>query len=410
MRFIFKKNDFWWIGIGFLLGAGLRIIPTLPGLVPDIEYWANWGNFARVHGLNHVYESGSNYLPVYQYVLWLHALLFPNDAIATNMMHWLRWFTLAVEIAGLYLVYRWTDRKYAFSALLFVSLLNLGFTYNSMIWGQVDGILASLSFAVFYFIAKRKWWLVGLFLALTLWFKLQAIVYLPLWALLLLIYLPRKGAAAALGQFVGTFALSTLFIFLPFLLTEGAMDLFFATFKSLTNYYPFASLNAFNFWYLFFDKEAVRMPDSTTWAGISYKTIGFVLFCLSSLAAMGPIIKNALQKLRNRSCAPISKEKIWLSAALVTLCFFFFNTQMHERYAHAAIIFLTAYAFQTRSFGPYLLFSYANFINHEHVLRTFSFPNYGIFFFHPVFIAALFLILILWLFVKLYQSPRPTIN
>ena len=34
---------------------------------------------------------------------------------------------------------------------------------------------------------------------------------------------------------------------------------------------------------------------------------------------------------------------VFASAASVTILFFFFNTQMHERYSHYALIFLAGY-------------------------------------------------------------------
>jgi hypothetical protein len=81
---------------------------------------------------------------------------------------------------------------------------------------------------------------------------------------------------------------------------------------------------------------------------------------------------------------------------------------MHERYAHSAFIFITAYAFYRGRYGPYVLFSIAYLLNLERVLEWFELPSYGTLLFDPRLIAALYAGGMVWTAAQLYQSLRLT--
>jgi hypothetical protein len=92
-----------------------------------------------------------------------------------------------------------------------------------------------------------------------------------------------------------------------------------------------------------------------------------------------------------------------LSAAVISLSFFFFNTQMHERYSHPAMIFLFFYAAFSKQFGPYILVSIAYLLNMERILLYFTVPHHTVIF-SPEFSAALFLAGLLWLYFRIYRD------
>jgi len=116
-------------------------------------------------------------------------------------------------------------------------------------------------------------------------------------------------------------------------------------------------------------------------------------------------------------------EKIWLTAALIGLIFFFFNTQMHERYSHYAFIFITVYAFSKRHYIPYILFSIAYLLNLDAVLEWFHKDDTQQYFirkggelimmgepppiwFRQNFIALLFAVTIVYLYVMLIRRVK----
>jgi len=79
---------------------------------------------------------------------------------------------------------------------------------------------------------------------------------------------------------------------------------------------------------------------------------------------------------------------------------------MHERYFHPALISLAAYTFLTNNYFPFVLGSVAYFLNLEKIMCSLALTNYKTLIFHPVFIALLFLLLIVYLFYRLYASRQ----
>ena len=49
------------------------------------------------------------------------------------------------------------------------------------------------------------------------------------------------------------------------------------------------------------------------------------------------------KNIKQRKKIPLEEQKLWIIFILSPLLFFYFNTQMHERYSHPAIILLFAY-------------------------------------------------------------------
>jgi len=101
------------------------------------------------------------------------------------------------------------------------------------------------------------------------------------------------------------------------------------------------------------------------------------------------------------------KTEFMLSGAVVALAFFFFNTQMHERYSHPALLFTAAYCFLTLRYVPFVLLSVAYFLSLENILRYMDLPTYGTLIFDTRFIAGLYLATILLLFydvIKLWRE------
>ena len=97
---------------------------------------------------------------------------------------------------------------------------------------------------------------------------------------------------------------------------------------------------------------------------------------------------------------------IFLTCGLIPLLFFFFNTQMHERYTHPALLFIFAFSYVNKKYIPMLLFSVAYFLNLEGVLHA-LYKGFGLMvnpiLFSRSFIATIFAILILYMFFYLYK-------
>lgn len=89
---------------------------------------------------------------------------------------------------------------------------------------------------------------------------------------------------------------------------------------------------------------------------------------------------------------------------VVPLLFCFFNTEMHERYWHPAILFLAAAAFITRTYLLYIIVSFAYFLNLERMMGFIQLKRYNVLVFDPRFIAGLFALVIVGTIWQIYKQ------
>ncbi len=397
----------WWpkAALLILIAGIVTVLPVLYGHISDRQCWADWAGYIKTHGLQHAYSSDTDYPPLYQYALWALAKVSPGISGLGANVPYLRLLTLTFDLAGIAVVARWIERRHWAAAIALLSLVNLGFMFNTVVWGQVDGILSTLAFAALYAAWRGRMLVSAALFALALSFKVQTIVFLPLWGLLMLhtAAAQRRWGAAALSVPVAAGVL--LLVCAVFLLTpESRAGLYDAFFGSVDRY-SYRSMNAANLYYWTQAESPRYLPDTGIWlAGLSYKKVGLALFFGTSAAALAPILRRVWAALRSggQEVEAVPPETVWLSAALIVLLFFFCNTQMHERYAHPALLPLTALAFGCRGYWvPYILASAANALQLISSMEFIPVPG-------EMMIAegrtgaVLWGVVIVWLFVRLY--------
>lgn len=368
-----------------------------------MECWKSWASYELEYGLNHAYKSGTDYLPLYHYVLYLFAKIQGNvEAIAAHI-YLLRYFTLFIEfIAGFFLlklIYDWNKNMCQSILYSLIYFLNIFMFYNSLIWGQIDGILAGLLFISFYFAFKQKisWSVTFYILALNL--KLQAIIFLPVIGLILLPTMIGRFSWKNLFSWLWFPVYLQFFILIPFIIA-GDMDRLWMVVTKSASRYPVVSMNAFNVWDLFLRGDLLHTSDMQTFGDISYYHWGLIMFFISSFFALFYLLKINYQQFKNIK-EVLSLEKTLLIAGLIPLLFFYFNTQMHERYVHPALIFLACYSIFSKDYLPYILLSIAYFINMETVLNQFNLFGFESI---RVICSMLYLIVIMSIFTELYRK------
>lgn len=387
----------------FLFFANLSRL--LPGFVADLNCFARWSTAIMKNGLGSVYTtSDANYLPFYPYILWIYTKLAGSEEDIWRYVGELRLFTLVFEILGIWYIYKWVDKKASFMMLIFICLLNVGFSYNTVIWGQVDGIFSAFVFIAFYYAYKQDILWSSIWMILAINAKLQAIIFLPLWGLLFLNSLILKKDVKVLILSLIAIVAIQLILLIPFLITDGQMKALGNVITGSNGLYPKISMNAFNIWYILLPKDVLDNASDKDiyWLGLSYNRLGLVLFCLSSALAMLPVLRDVFYTFRRKENALQNRSRLWLSASIVCLSFFFFNAEMHERYCHPVIVFLTAYAFYERKYILYILFSIAYFLNLEFVLSEAHYPHPHYDWYTPQNIAWLFAVILMLMFIKLY--------
>ena len=393
-----------WVFYATLFVLLVWLTPRI-GFDGDLEYWTDWATYSARHGLGNVYQLRRNdYPPLYHYVLFAYGrLLAGNAAAIIRHRHELRAFTLLFDFAGALAAVSLVGgqrRRFALSLLL---LLNVAYLYDTLLWEQVDAIYVCLSFLAVLLALRRR--LAGSVLCyvLALNMKLQAIIFLPP---LLLLWLPLVGARRLVGA-VGVAGLGQLALVAPFIWggDQNYLPRILLLTRSAGDRFPFLSSSAFNGWFLLFWQPSLRtISDTLGFAGVTYKHWGLLLFSGASAVVLWPLLRLTLRLVPGRRFVqPQHYALVLLSCGLLPIVFCYFNTQMHQRYWHGALLFLAAYGFLTRDYWPFALTCMAYLLNLEPALQVLRLADYQRLPFNPQFVAGLFTLLLLLGGWRLYR-------
>ncbi|MGI4740400.1 MAG: hypothetical protein ACRYG7_34950 [Janthinobacterium lividum] len=373
-----------------LLYSLLLLLTPAAGFSSDVSCWTSWAKQIGAHGLNSAYDlETNNYNPLYQYVLYVFAKLAGSPERITAGIHCLKAFTLLFDFGGAILAVRyfgWGDGNQRFLlSLLF--LLNIGFLYNTLLWEQVDAIVSTLAFAAVVLALRQRPVSSGLLFVLAINTKSQAIIFLPP---LLLLWAPQWWLAPRrLAQSILLGGVGQLVILAPFIWGGTVVRIAHLVYDAV-GYFPFTTVNCYNVWVVIFKQFVVG--DFVYYAGLTYRKWGLLSFLVASTVVLLPLGLATLHKLRTRTLfGPADYRLVLLSLALIPLVFCFFNTQMHERYWHPALLLLGAHAVLTRRYVLFIGCSLAYFLNLEavnHYLGSVS--NYPSLLFRPKLVAGIF--------------------
>lgn len=373
----------------------------------DMMIWMEWSKYMYHHGFTSIYNTECNYLPAYLYFVYLHVKIQGNLTDIGDNLYTLKYYTLVFDLLGA-IAAVWFVRDESRKIFYFLLLMfNVAFIYNTAMWGQLDAIYTFWGFAALIAALERRPVLSVLFLLIAFNFKIQALVFVPAIGLLLL---PQYFTKGGLKKALTAIALAVpiqLMILLPFII-EGKMERAIRVLTSYVGYYPYPSVAAFNLWFWLIPKDIEGMfnlKDTDTFFLISYKQAGSLMFCLAVFIAAFPLMKHLYRKYVRNEQLNFPLEKVFLISALSSLSFFYFNTEMHDRYSHSALISLAAYAFCTRRYLPLILGSVAYLLNMEKILNYFALRNYHTLLFEPRFVSALYFVLIVYLYYRLYTKP-----
>ena len=318
-----------------LVAAGVARLALLPtrGLAGDIDQFVGWVHHIAASGLASVYDQNLAFGPVMAYIWGLIAAVDPafrsvtdasDPAIAAIMK-------LPASIAdiglGLLVAYALRGRPRWAVAGAAVILLHPAVIDVSAWWGQYESIymLTALA-AVVLAIEGRNGWAAAA-IAVSLLTKPQAVALLLPFAAWFWATGGWRGLvrAAAIGGCV------TVVLWLPFAAAGGPLNYL----RNLGNYqdeiFNILSLRAWNMWWLVQEGAAggVFVRDDAAILGpLTLRHLGYAMAGLLHLAIAAAIVRR-----------PTPRTLI-LGLAASVLVFFSFATQMHERYAFGALVFL----------------------------------------------------------------------
>lgn len=339
------------------LGLILRIFiaAIIEGHPFDINTFKNWAT-AAANNLSQVYSSSrsSDYPPLYMYVLFVIGKIAGINGMNPYYTILLKLPSIAADILTSLLIYR-LAKKYLSSEISMILsvfyIFNPAVFVNSAIWGQVDSFFTLIVVYSLVMLSEKKVMLSSVLFTAAVLMKPQGIIFLPA----LFFELVRmkdfksflKSAAAAI--------ITAVIVILPFSLNKGFLWIF-KLFSNTVGEYPYASVNAFNF-FSFIGKNYTK--DTDVLLIFSYHSWGMIFIVLVTLFTWFFYIKAD-----NRNYAA--------AAALIQIAgVFTFSASMHERYLFPAValsILTFIYLRDKRLLLLPLGFSCTVFINTYYVL------------------------------------------
>lgn len=349
-----NRPPLWWLLGVIVLAIAIRAwIVAVPGIghMPDLLLFDRWIRGLAEHGLPEFYknEKFCDYPPLM--VLAFQAIAAvcggkPSDVALQAAVKSLACFAdLAIGLLLCVGGRRWLGRRGgAVAATLY--LLNPVSIYNSAYWGQLDSVYTAIALAALLAVGRRWWMAAGFLAAASVAAKFQAVTFVPLF----LLECYRVGRwSGLLRKLCGAWA-AAAFILAPFAMAGVLGTVLQRSYLRVVGQYDELSKSAFNIWYLTGDAGAVDwMPPQAitqivangrasfdlyeSWLmGLSCRRLSLALFALSVAVTL------SLYSLRPGGMR-------WAAAAgTMSLCFFLFPTEMHERYAFPALAFLALWA------------------------------------------------------------------
>ena len=338
-----------------LLGIVVRLalLPT-EGLKGDLDQFVLWVHRIAVNGLGHAYDptqSPTDNLSFPAVMAWIWgvlALVQPAFQTVTDSadpaIRALMKVPASLADFGLMAVVVYAFRGRPWWAVIGagVVMLHPAIIDVSAWWGQYESIYVLFALAAVVFAINGHNGPAAAFLALSLMTKPQALPFILPFAA----WFWATGGWREIGRTIVIGAATTLVVWLPFLAAGGPINYL----RNLADYqnvvFPVMSLHAWNVWWLFqILTIGTFAGDQATLIGpITFRHIGWVITAILSLVV-------AFQVLRN----PTPRTLI-LGLAASSLVWFVFMTQMHERYAFAALLFLLLLVPERRILALYLVF------------------------------------------------------
>ena len=281
----------------------------------DQNTFIAWGHQIAESGFKTFYNSWSDYLPGYLYILGFLAKIETIIPLPQVLLYKLP--AILFDIASGFLVYKILrpqgTRKALFGASLI--LLNPAVLSNSTLWGQVDSISFFFPLLSIYLLPESPL-LSGMALGFGALVKPQAVLAAPI---ILYLFWKRKEKFSHMAILVTTAALVFFGGFIPFLNHGNIISFALERLNVTISQYPYGSVNAFNFWGLwgFWQAESAGF--------LSEKNVGLLLFVIASVVAFLKF--------------PKEKKEYWLLFVFYAANFLFF-TRMHERHFLPAIMSL----------------------------------------------------------------------
>lgn len=311
--------------MGLLVRLAISVVFT--GHPIDISCFKAWASSAS-NSLSTFYTNGSfaDYPPLYIYILFfvekIRLLFFASspDWVYTMLI---KLPSIIADVVCSYILYKFTleQQNGRMATLLsFFYLFNPVTILVSCIWGQVDGFFMLLLALATIRLYEKKYIESTVWYALTVLFKPQGLIFLPVLFFILL----KEKNIKLLGKCFGTGLVTFIIPIIPFTGSQRVDWIFRLYFSTATNY-KYASLNAYNFFALL---GANWKDDTQKFFVFSYSTWGMLFIVFVTLITAWYIMTS-----KKPSVAA------YASAILISGVYVL-SSKMHERYIFPVLLLL----------------------------------------------------------------------
>lgn len=395
--------------IGFSLFVTIMIVTFLVriagaaayrGYEVDINCFLAWADMIFENGIGHFYtlDAFTDYPPGYMYVLYVIGGLrsvFQIAQASTISIIMTKLPAILADMAIGWLVYRIASKKFKETGAAWIAgifLITPAVFLDSAIWAQVDSVFTLCIVLMCYFVTEKKLIPAYFVFALGILIKPQSLIFTPvlLFGIIEQIFIESYRQDSR-QVFFKKFWLN-LGCGLLAILMIGVLMLPFGFQEALSQYtetlgsYPYASVNAYNFWTMLGKNWAAQ---EETLLGVAYQTWG-------TISIIATVLFTAFIHFKSRDF----KSKYYFSAALLVTSVFTLSVRMHERYIYPAIILLLlAFAVRPRRklFWAYLLIATGSFFNMAHSMVYFDPNNFDNMEPFPIFVGGLMVAILLYI-------------
>lgn len=304
----------------FLLRISLSaLIQGHPG---DINIFKGWASSAA-KSLTQFYSNSrsSDYPPLYIYILSFAGKIGNISLMAKYYTLLLKMPSILADIAASFFIYKIARKRFSSEISILLSAFyayNPAIFINSTLWGQVDSLFALIVAASVYLLSEKKIVFSTILFTAAVFMKPQGIIFLPV----LFFELVREKNWKLFVKAAVTALIAAVIIILPFSINKSPLWII-SLYKSTISEYPYASLNAYNFFGLI---GANYVKDTSTLFIFSYHTWGMIFIVLITLFSWYIYIR------KNDSTAAAASALVLIAGV------FTFSVGMHERYLLPAVI------------------------------------------------------------------------
>ena len=366
----------------------------------DMNCFMGWSTMIYENGISKFYslDAFTDYPPGYMYVLYvlgfLRSIFHMGDGTMAIVLT--KSPAIIADLVTGWLIYKIAGKhisKRAAAYLAGIFLITPAVFLDSVIWGQVDSVFTVFVLLMCYLVTEKKLIPSYFVFAAGILIKPQTLIFTPVLIFgiieqVILENWKKETREVFIKKFFTHLGLGLVAILMMFLLIipfgfrgDFADSPIIKQYADTISSYPYASVNAYNFWGLLGKNWT---PQKEGFLYFSYRVWG-TFFILQILALA--VFVNFKSKQR--------ETKYYFTGALIVTGMFTMSVRMHERYVYPAMVLLIlcfAIRPKVQNFILYVSLSAVSFLNMAQVMFFYDPNNFDRLALYPKVVSLLMLL------------------